>query len=436
MKRLNSRWLDTLWLVLLGLYVLAGMPIASFHGDEPMHIYMSHDYATAFIYREPQRLMVNPPYYIDSDPQLRLLNGSVTRYTIGLSWHLAGMTNGDLPPAPGWDWGLDYETNVATNHRPSERMLLAGRIPSTLFLILSIPIMFALGWQLGGRPLAYIASGLYALNPIVLLNGRRAMMESPTLFFGLLVILIAVMISRRRAEAGRVSWGWWLGLILGSALAIASKHTAVVFVAAAFIWIFVAEISRRQWRALPLLALRLAVCGAAALALFVALSPALWNDPVARFQDLIAVREELLDIQVDDRPTSIPLRGFLLVAHPYIAPLAHFELEHWRDFAPITAEIERYMASPLSGLQLGVIGGGLLMLLAGVGLVALWWRPIPSEQILGLLLWLLITIAYLMINPLPWQRYYLPIIPIYILLSGIGLLLVGRWLARRLPTRP
>jgi len=179
------RIFDTLWLLLLAVFVLAGLPMASFHGDEAMQIYMSHDYATAFIYKEPQRLTTLPPYNIDADAQLRLLNGSINRYGIGLGWHLAGMTNGDLPTAPGWDWGLDYARNVETNHRPPDALLYVSRLSSALFLALSIPILFAIAWQFGGRPLAYLASGLYALNPVVLLNGRRAMMEGSLLCFGL-----------------------------------------------------------------------------------------------------------------------------------------------------------------------------------------------------------------------------------------------------------
>src|SRR5262245_15091981 len=93
-----KRAIDGLWLLALAIYVLAGMSIAPFHGDEPMQIYMSHDYATAFIYKTPQQLMTSPPYDIDTDPQLRILNGSVNRYAIGLAWHLAGMNDSILPP--------------------------------------------------------------------------------------------------------------------------------------------------------------------------------------------------------------------------------------------------------------------------------------------------------------------------------------------------
>ena len=82
------------WLALLAIYVAAGTMLAPFHGDEAMHIYTSTDYATAFLDGHIDQLTVQPPYDIDSDPRLRLLNGSVMRYSVGLAWHLAGFSLG------------------------------------------------------------------------------------------------------------------------------------------------------------------------------------------------------------------------------------------------------------------------------------------------------------------------------------------------------
>ncbi len=417
--------LHTLWLLLLAVYIFAGMPIATFHGDEAMQIYMSHDYATAFIYKEPQRLITSPPYNVDADAQLRLLNGSINRYGIGLGWHLAGMTDADLPTAPGWDWGLDYETNVETNHRPSDALLNASRLSSTLFLALSVPIMFGIGWQIGGRPLAYVVSGLYAVNPVVLLNGRRAMMEGSLLFFGLLTILIAILISRKLVRGTRPLLPWWIGLILAGGLALASKHSGLVFVSSAWGWIFVAELTRRN---LLTTSLMLTIGLALTFALFIALSPALWNDPIARLQDLVAERQMLIDIQVDVdpiAPTTFLQRVEGVIVQPYLTPAMHFEVAYWANADPITAEINRYMASPLSGLQFGWLIGLPLTLLAGVGIAACLWHEFNPQKSwplsLGLLLWLGVTIVSLLVNPLPWQRYYLPLYPVATLLTGVGL---------------
>ena len=423
----SKRLVDGLWLLALALYVFAGLPITTFHGDEAMQIYMSHDYATVFIYHNPQQLMSAGPYDVDTDAQLRLINGSVNRYSIGLGWQLAGFTDGDLPPRPGWDWGLDYATNVATLHRPPDALLWASRISSTLFLALSVVVMFAIGWQFGGRSMACLASGLYTLNPVILLNGRRAMMEGSLLFFGLLTILIAIIISRRRAH-----WGWWPALILASALSVASKHTGAVFVAGAFGWILLAAVLRRDASAMVATITRLFVSGLIALVLFVALSPALWYDPPARFQDLIVEREKLIDIQVQadpHAPTTLLERIQGIITQPFMTAVWHFEAGGWTSFEPISEEIDRYMASPLSGLQFGTVLGGALTLLALAGIISLIRQG--RDFRLGIFVWSAFTLAILLVNPLPWQRYFLPLIPIVTLLASEGALRLLRLIVHR-----
>ena len=434
----NLQIIDALWLLLLAAFILAGMPLASFHGDEAMQIYMSHDYATAFIYKEPQRLIAGPPYNIDTDQQLRLLNGSINRYGIGLGWHLAGLTDGNLPPAPGWDWGLDYATNVETGHRPSDVLLNAARLSATLFLALSVVWMFGIGWQFGGRRLAYLVSGLYAVNPVVLLNGRRAMMEGSLLCFGLLTILIAVIISRKREQGQPVPLPWWIGLTIAGGLTMASKHSGLVFVASAFGWIILAELPRHNWRKLARTTLILAACLALVIAIFIALSPALWNDPITRLQDLIAVRQELIDIQVEAdplAPTTLEQRIEGIIAQPFIAPVMHFEVAQWAYAEPITAEVDRYMVSPLSGIQLGWLFGLPLTLLAGLGFLACLWPGLRLQGSwilsLGMLVWLGVTVLSLMVNPLPWQRYYLPLYPVATLLAGVGVQTVLRVIVQK-----
>jgi hypothetical protein len=459
----TARLVDIGWLALLAVYVFAGTMLAPFHGDEAMHIYTSHDYATAFIQKQPGQLLVQPPYDIDSDARLRLLNGSVMRYSVGLAWQLAGLNESDLPPHPGWDWGLYYDQNVATGHRPGSALLDAARTVSSWYLVGSIAVLFGIGWQIAGRPLAYLASLLYTLNPIILLNGRRALVESAMLCFGLAVIWVALAIAKPRMpprplwergsggegeKADRVGIGWWIALAVTSALALASKYTGTIFVGGAFGGLFVVELLspspptplpqggeglRRRVKQLAFGVVRLAVTGVAALALLVALSPALWSDPVARAKDLGAMLTDQVNIVVSilpDAPQPVSRRISDTITESFMQPAQQFEQASWADAAPITAEIERYMASPLSGLQFGPLLGGLLTLLSGFGLVALFWprlRPFSSWGLSVVLsVWLLVMVANLLINPIPWQRYYLPLIPITTLLAGIGALAAYR----------
>jgi 4-amino-4-deoxy-L-arabinose transferase-like glycosyltransferase len=430
----RMRALDFLWLAALMLFVVVGMPLATFHGDEAMQIYASHDYAAAFLRGDPASLMTEPPYPIDSDQHLRILNGSINRYAIGLWLHLAGFGEHDLPPAPGWDWGFKYAENLATNHRPSEALLNASRISSTLFLALSVIVMFGLGKHFGGRLPAYIASGLYALHPAILVNGRRAMQEGSLLFFGLLTVWIAASIAHRRAEGKSAAVGWWLGWALAAGLTLASKHSGIVFVAGAAAWLLAAELTRLEVRAFLRTSVKLVLACALALGLFIGLSPALWHEPVARVGDLLVVRADLLDIQVaisPDAPMTFGQRVAMLLLEPFLRAPMHYEVASWGEDQAVLAEIARYMESPLSGWQFGPIIGLGLTLIAAVGLVSAAAEAVRRSAVrvapVGLLALGVVVAASLLANPLPWQRYALAWLTVAILLCALGFSTLIGW---------
>lgn len=426
------RLLDGLWLLALMIYALAGMRLTPFHGDETNHIFNSHDFATLFIHHRPQDLILSPPYKPETAGYFRVLDATLPRYAFGAAWSLAGLSEADLPSGP-WLWAMDYPANVAQNRLPTGRLLDAARLASTLFLCLSIAIMFELGRRFGERPLAYLSSGLYALNPLILLNGRRAMQEGMLLGFGLLTILIAASISRKQEQSGRSAWHDWLGLALAASLALGSKNSGILYVAGAFGWIFFVEVSRRHWRSLLETSARLAASGVIAMMLLVALSPGLWADPLARLADMVTERRKAMQMQVDvnlDAPTTLSERVTGIITQPFLTPARYYEVFFWADFAPITEQIGRYEASHLDGLRFGKLLGIPLTVLACLGIGAMLWprvRPSPSGELsIGLLVWPAVMAAAALANPLPWQRYYLQLIPPASLLAGIGIVSLAR----------
>ncbi len=422
--------LDAVWLIVLAVYILGGIAIVPFHGDEAMQMTMSRDYFTAFVNHQPHALLVNPPYQLDSPNWLRLINGSVNPHTVGFSLHLAGYIETGLPAI--WEWPLSYDENVLRGHRPPQAMLIVSRLPSAIFLALSVIILFGIGRQMRGRVAAYTASGLYALSPVILLNGRRAMMEGSVLCFGLLAIWLAIMICK-----GRDSWRWWIALGLACGLTLASKHSGIVFVAAALGWVLVGQITKH----FPILPIRLIshLLGRLMMSLvmmmiiFIALSPGLWNAPLARLGDLVTERTKLLDSQVKaepDAPTTLNERVIGIVTQPYVQAPVYYEAAFWANAEPIQVEIAAYDPSVWSGLHSGALIGTLLTLVAvmGIGIIARDWRMWR----IGLLVWLTVTLASLLVNPLPWQRYYLSLYPLAALLTGIGATaLTRRWSQRR-----
>ncbi len=443
----NSRWLwwlaDTGLLTALIVYGLAGVPLAPFHGDEGMQVRVTEDYITAFVEQNPSDLITNPPYTIDSRPHLRLINGSVQRYAAGLVLYIGGHNRGDLPIEPGWNWGLNYEDNVAGGWLPKDSVLHKARYVSAGFFAASIMLLFILARMVGGRWAAYPAVLLYGLNPVLLLNGRRAMMEGSFLFFGLLVILLGAVAARRLPDDRYPGLHYYVFLAITGGLALASKHTNAVFLASAWSWLGFAMLwhtirGSQRWGRLVLHGIALTAAGVGAMAVFVGLSPALWNDPIARLGDLARERTHLLNIQVmidEKAPTTIEWRARNLIIEPYSAPVSYYEMRSWDRADAIHHQIARYERSGLAGLPTSVQVGLPLTLLSIFGLGTLFWRKEDRWFAGGVAVWLGWTALGLMLNPLPWQRYYLPLMPIATLLGGIGMGMVARWICQRIRTQ-
>ncbi len=430
-----SRLPPALWLMALSAYILAGVALTPFHGDEAMQITMSRDAFTGLVEGQWSALLVNPPYTVDSPGWLRLINGSINAFTLGLTLHLNGYRADQLPPL--WVWPMSVEDNRERGSLPSDAMLHLSRLPSSLFLCLSVVALFAIGQQLGGQAAAYLASGLYALHPVLLLNGRRAMMEGSLLAFGLWALLLALLIAR-----GRDQWQMWLALGVVGGLTLASKHSGVIYLAGAMGGIVVSGWLRQGWRYRPPV-MRLALTGMLTLVVFIGLSPALWNDPAARLSDLLRERQRLLESQVVADPAGVvPLSGRVqgIVTQPFLSAPQYYEAGFWAGSPLVQGQISRYQASPWGGLPTGnLIGWALTALATWGGWVMMWpvfqrvWslvrrnaarRASDFEQTdwgaALVAVWLIVTLATLLINPLPWQRYALPLIPLTILLAAIG----------------
>lgn len=119
----------SLWCLILSLYVILGVKITPFHGDEAMLIDASRDFETLFVEHRPQALITAPPYTVDTPAHLRILNGSVAIYSMGLSRYLQGLTLADLGL---WHWESSYDRNLAEGNRPNDQILGVVRNPLNL----------------------------------------------------------------------------------------------------------------------------------------------------------------------------------------------------------------------------------------------------------------------------------------------------------------
>ncbi len=429
------RGADTAWVFALVLYVLAGVALVPFHGDESTLIMMSRDYHDRFLAGDLSSLLYHDPPVDAARQHLRLLNGTVPPYLIGLAWHLAGYTVDDLNDQ--WLWGAGWAWNVANGHMPSPDLLLVARWPSALLTALSVPLLFGLGMRWGGRSVAYPASFILATHPVVLLQGRRAYMEGALLCFSLLVVLLAAWWGQRLTRTECRGWrdrAAPLALGVAAGLAAASKHSGAIPVVGSFLGLLVLTVWRVPGRR-GAAAGGLALSGLLAAVTFLILNPAWWGDPLRRLLEVLALRQGLVADQMAAFPEAaypdLLARLGGLLAQLSVAPPAYYEVSAWADY--IAGPIQTYQASPWTGIQYGVnaltalLGFGLLLLsLIGVGRLV---RSLRDGQAAALIvgcsggLALLVTLAAI---PLAWQRYVMPLYPFEALLAGGGLAWLGR----------
>lgn len=420
-----KRIVDVLLLLLLSAYILAGVPGAPFHGDESTQIFMSRDFAYLFLTGEADRVRYSDPPISAQEQELRLLNGVISKTAIGLAWHLAGFTVDDLNEQ--WDWGAGWEYNQTANHAPSAALLLASRWPGALLLVVGLLAVYGLAAMAGGRWAARFAAVLYALHPALLLNGRRAMMEGSLIAFTALLALAAAGWLQAR---GNRAWLWAALFGLAAGLALASKHTALLAAvpvsAAALAWALF-EV-RRERRAFASRLLQMALAGALAALVFYALNPAWWGDPLARLPEVLRLRSDLLAGQTAafggyDGPLDA-LAGFL--RQSFAPAPQYFEVAGWGDW--LAPQISAYESSLLAGVIAPWLWAAASLVLGGAGVWALWHgRGVPAARWI-VAVWLMsAALTVLLLTPIEWQRYDLPIYPPLMIVMGAG----GAWLLER-----
>ena len=417
---------DALLLLVLSAYILAGAPLTPFHGDESTQIYMSRDFAYLFLLGQPEQVQYADPPLNATEQHLRLLNGVLNKYTIGVAWALAGFAPDDLNEQ--WDWGAGWDYNQTSGHAPSAALLQVSRWSSALFLVVGLLAVFALAGKTGGRPAAWIAAILFALHPALLLNGRRAMMEGSLIAFTALTALAAVYWLEAR---GRRAWGVAaiFGIVAG--LALASKHTAVLAVLPLALGALGFALVRAWRRGSSAILVRLGQIGLAGLLggmVFLALNPVWWSDPLARVPDVLRLRSDLLAGQTAAfGGFTSPIDALAGFARQVFAPIPqYFEVAGWENW--LAEQIAAYESSGLAGITAPWLWALATLILGGTGLWALVRGPGRTEARWVVAVWLFSALAAaFLLTPIEWQRYYLPVYPALVVVMGLG----GGWLVGR-----
>jgi 4-amino-4-deoxy-L-arabinose transferase-like glycosyltransferase len=358
---------------------------------------------------------------VDLRQHYRLIDAPITRYLLGLGRSFAG-----LPALPAdWSWQASWEENQNAGALPEHRLLLTGRLAIALLLPFSLLLIYLIGRRMCGETGGLLACLLLGSNALVLLHARRAMAEG-ALTFGLLFALWSFLDGWRKP--------WLAGL--GMALAFNAKHSSLALLPVGLLAV--------SWAQFPLpgegrrsLVKKILIHALIYVAVFglvtLALNPFLWHNPLQAIQTSVAERNTLLQRQLADTIRLAPEKAMLtpgwrtlsLLANLYILPPAFAEVNQYH---PYTEEMEaRYLALPGQNLFRNMAGGGLMLILTLLGLIlgVINLRHAAPDQRRTLALMLaatsLLLLAPIILVPLTWQRYAIPLAPLACLWIAYGL---------------
>ncbi len=412
MKEKRPTWAD--WTALGAIILLTifyGWTLADvpFHPDESTQIYMSADLST--LLRNPLALSWDGSSTLDGEERIRAIDAPLAKYLIG-----AARAALSVPPLESdWDWAASWEENAADGALPSPRQLLISRAAITALLPLALGLYYlSLRENLPGIP-ALLGVLLLGLNPLVLLHGRRAMSEG-VLIFGLAFFLWAATRAKRDP--------WLIGLAL--AVALNAKHTAVALLPAG---LYAACLIPGGKISLKKITSRILKFSLPILVVSALLNPFYWRQPLQAFQTGLDARFRLARQQeIDhfggpeqDRLSFLQQRVIALIANTFYMDPQTEEVGNY--LAETRQSRESYLSKPIHTWGRGLIGGAisLALVLSGAVLTLRKIREQPRRQRENILVWLLSSLGLVLILllPLPWQRYVVPLLPlsVYWLLS-------------------
>lgn len=398
-------------LALYSFFYLRGVAAVPFHPDESTQLFTSGD--VELFWQRPSALFWRQENEDNLRQFYRKLDAPLTRNLLAAGRWAAGLAA--LPV--DWDWGKTWQENQQSGALPSPDLLVAGRTAIAALFPFSVLFLFLTVRRTVNDFTAWTAALLLASSALALLHTRRAMAEGALIFTTTWVMWWLVATEKRP----------WL-TAFPTALAFCAKQSLAALMPVgllAVIWqpgLWNAGKARR-------VAGHVMLFGLVSLAILAWMHPFLWGQPVKAFEAAVQARQELASAQVADRPEQAlhtpGLKLISMIGSLYLTPPIFAETSNYLD--QTRAAEEAYLANPLHTLFRSIPAGGVLLMLNLYGFVLGCIRMVRPNGPLnrGLALLIIATfiqgLALLVLVPLPWQRYYLPLLPFSCLWMAYGI---------------
>jgi hypothetical protein len=357
----------------------------------------------------------------------RLIDAPLTRYLIGFGLSITG-----LDPLPAdWNWSFSWEENLSAGAVPNPRTLFVSRFSVASLTLLSLVMAYLTSSQLHGRIAGFIALLLFGLNALIMLHTRRAMAEA-SLVFSMYLILCLL------PKAGR--YPLWIGIAAGLALCAKQSTLPTAGVAALGVFFLTRQGNQSLWKSRFI---NMSIFIAASVGIFVLLNPVFWNDPLTAFSTSLHIRQELLAKQIADwgnyglfshpAKSILVFTGNLFFTQPAIAESTNY-LAATQDSAVA------YLSIGFHNVLRGLIGGSLFLSLLILGIYGgsrrMLDRPLEHNRVSNLYLLgtALQSLFILVLMPLPWQRYVVPVLPYVIIWISLAVsIFINAWFKKFSP---
>jgi 4-amino-4-deoxy-L-arabinose transferase-like glycosyltransferase len=408
-------------IVCIAVILLMGVHFVPFHPDETSLLYQSRDLEV--LLSDPLSLAYDPNRTGELDQTYRALNPPLPKYLLAIGRRIAGY--GSESVSVDWNWSQTWEENKSAGAIPDSDLLDASRTASTVMVVIGLIVIYLVGKKSTDRISGMAALLFLGMNALVLLHGRRAMSEG-VLIFGVSLAILGIIEGHRRP--------WLAGL--GTAIAACTKLSAAALAPVGLISVFwLSDIEcRKSGKHLRRAAIFLITFAL----VYIALNPFTWLNPIGAIQAQWHERTHFLQAQVETIEALAPnqilndptQRLGVMLAHLFISEPQFAEVGNYLENTAASQEI--YLSDPFHKLFRGLLGGGLMfaLTLLGVAQTGVRLRSLSTnrKRILSLLLLgsIVQAIALLWANPLPFQRYYVPMIPFISLWMAISISYIYR----------
>ena len=407
-------WVVFLTIGILCAFYYGGIGQVPFHPDESTYIFMSSDIDIFF--KSPQSMFWNP----ENDGDIRQIyhkrDAPLTRYLIRLGRWLSSYNS--LPV--DWDWSKSWDENSIAGALPDPNLLLIGRLAVSFLFPLSLILMYQIGKTLHSRLCGWLILLLLGTNALVLIHTRRAMAESVLLFTTVLSVWSILKYHHKP-----------IVLALSVMLAFNSKHSTIFLLPLGLFAIYyTCRLINAPWKKIII---KISIFLTVFLAGTIILNPFIWGYPIQAIISAVNSRQDLIQRQVatlssinpDYQIDTIQKGIFYQVLQTFIAQPAIADVGNYLEQTK-PAEL-LYYNNPFNHLFRSSIEGliGLILTLFGIILSIRnifdkknMHRRSMTYLIICTLGQFLIILIFV---PLPFQRYYLPVVPFCCIWIAFGI---------------